>query len=48
MTDLLGIVLTTIVFTIIIGYIAYLDYKIDKLKRENRELRHKIQTKELR
>lgn len=48
MTDLLEMVLTMIGFICILSYILYLDYKMEKLKSENRELRHKIQTRESR
>ena len=42
MTDIVEMVLTIIGFICILTYIIYLDNKISKLERKNRELRHKI------
>ncbi len=45
MTSLLEIIFSFIGFGIILGYVLWQDNKLSKLERENRELRHKIQTK---
>lgn len=47
MVDVLEIVLTSIGFICILLYVLYLDYETNKLRKENRELRHKIQTERL-